>query len=48
MVSVFDEWLSLQCHQGWPPDGPAERKAKRMIESDIDKTKAAWGVFEEI
>jgi len=22
MVSVFDEWLSLQWHQGWPPDGP--------------------------
>jgi len=30
----------------WSPDGL--RRVKRITESDTDKTKALWGVFEEI
>jgi len=37
----------LRQWQGWSADGPCLR-AKRIIESDTGKTKAAWGVFEEI
>ena len=56
MVSVFDEWVTLLLREV-PAMGDCSSnngglltgmQSKRIVENDIDKTKAAWSVLQEI